>query len=760
MSVKLKRVELENIRSHKHVVFEPEAQGITAISGPNGTGKSTIVDSIAWALYGTKPQGVSKASEIFRNGIDDKDKAFAIVDLEVDGTLLRIERRRVNKNGAVECEVSKIVIEDNGGYTLENLAGPSVSHAEIYMRRNLKMDEKGFLAAVLVQQKQVDQLISAGPRERGAVIERLTGIASITSALVESRQEYNTLKKTASFSTVDESELSKLTEEKEESKTELSSKQELLNKIKAQAGELKVNGSSLKKKLADESEKLKRHSTLETNITSLSVKIETKRDELVGVTADKDNVKKKLSLVSSSVNIVEIKSKIDELKRTIRSEEFKSQAAENEKSKSESLLEINNKIVEESNWKTLAKVKKDLKTAVSERNTSVDTKDTLSQDNVELLSSNKKLDNAIKILSKGDDCPTCLQKVEDSKAAIDALSFQKQSNSDAVKENKEKILENVAIISEKSGLIEKAEEFIEAFESRESLEDLVSDYVSQLNSTNSSIRVFERELSGLEKIYQEAKNHEDTKNSYDRLLIRAKKLTSDIEDHEEELRLTKNEVKEMGSVSSDGVEKLREKLDKLRAEHSKLSMRHSKVNGEYELLKQRITHLDENIERHEKEIKKYNDLLKSVEIAGSAVDLISEFREERVRNSIPVIEVYASDLINRFTDGQFTRLKLDQKFNATVVLANGNERAVGLLSGGELSAASMSLRLAISMLLNSGGSNNLIILDEVLVSQDANRAELILSTVKEVSQGQVILIAHNDSIDSIADKIVTLSPTK
>ena len=69
----------------------------------------------------------------------------------------------------------------------------------------------------------------------------------------------------------------------------------------------------------------------------------------------------------------------------------------------------------------------------------------------------------------------------------------------------------------------------------------------------------------------------------------------------------------------------------------------------------------------------------------------------------------------------------------------------------------MSLRLAIAMLLNSGADQNTVILDEVLVSQDGARAEQILSTIKEMFQGQVVLIAHNESIDSIADKIVTLT---
>ncbi|MEQ1763629.1 MAG: SMC family ATPase [Pyrinomonadaceae bacterium] len=46
----IKRVELENIKSHAESTFEFE-RGSTAITGPNGAGKTTIIEAIAWALF-------------------------------------------------------------------------------------------------------------------------------------------------------------------------------------------------------------------------------------------------------------------------------------------------------------------------------------------------------------------------------------------------------------------------------------------------------------------------------------------------------------------------------------------------------------------------------------------------------------------------------------------------------------------------------------------------------------------------------------
>ncbi|MEO5857406.1 MAG: SMC family ATPase [Pyrinomonadaceae bacterium] len=46
----IKRVELENIKSHAESTFEFE-RGSTAITGENGAGKTTIIEAIAWALF-------------------------------------------------------------------------------------------------------------------------------------------------------------------------------------------------------------------------------------------------------------------------------------------------------------------------------------------------------------------------------------------------------------------------------------------------------------------------------------------------------------------------------------------------------------------------------------------------------------------------------------------------------------------------------------------------------------------------------------
>lgn len=50
--VKINSLELENVKRIKAVKLEPTANGLTVVGGKNGQGKTSVLDSIAWALGG------------------------------------------------------------------------------------------------------------------------------------------------------------------------------------------------------------------------------------------------------------------------------------------------------------------------------------------------------------------------------------------------------------------------------------------------------------------------------------------------------------------------------------------------------------------------------------------------------------------------------------------------------------------------------------------------------------------------------------
>lgn len=54
MSIKINKLEIENVKRVKAVKIEPSANGLTVVGGKNNQGKTSVLDSIAWALGGDK----------------------------------------------------------------------------------------------------------------------------------------------------------------------------------------------------------------------------------------------------------------------------------------------------------------------------------------------------------------------------------------------------------------------------------------------------------------------------------------------------------------------------------------------------------------------------------------------------------------------------------------------------------------------------------------------------------------------------------
>lgn len=64
MSVKINKLEIENIKRVKAVKIEPNASGLTIVGGNNNQGKTSVIDAIAWGLGGNK----YKPSQAHREG--------------------------------------------------------------------------------------------------------------------------------------------------------------------------------------------------------------------------------------------------------------------------------------------------------------------------------------------------------------------------------------------------------------------------------------------------------------------------------------------------------------------------------------------------------------------------------------------------------------------------------------------------------------------------------------------------------------------
>jgi exonuclease SbcC len=168
----LEHLEIENLWSYKKasVQFEP---GITVIAGANGSGKSSLLESIFFALYGSEARHVigRNLDEILRIGADSGSVRLRFL---YGGKRYTAEIALRRQGGTVKSERTgcQLIGEDGSVWVgTENVI------AEI--ERFFGMDREGFANCVYVRQGEIDRLIRADRRTREQMLDGLLGLYKI-----------------------------------------------------------------------------------------------------------------------------------------------------------------------------------------------------------------------------------------------------------------------------------------------------------------------------------------------------------------------------------------------------------------------------------------------------------------------------------------------------------------------------------------------------------------------------------------------------
>ena len=129
----------------------------------------------------------------------------------------------------------------------------------------------------------------------------------------------------------------------------------------------------------------------------------------------------------------------------------------------------------------------------------------------------------------------------------------------------------------------------------------------------------------------------------------------------------------------------------------------------------------------------------------------------------PELADLASRLLAELTDGRYAEIELNEQYDV-LVLEEGEAKPV--ISGGEEDVAHLVLRLAISQMVaaRAGQPLSLLVLDEIFGSLDESRRQHVLAVLRGLGDRfpQVVLITHIESVRDAVDRVlrVQLDPAR
>src|SRR5512136_934963 len=166
----LDRLELNNFKRFRHATIEFK-DGITGILGNNGTGKSSLVQAIFFALYGVQATGIS-ADYIVSSFAGPKEKCEVRLDFRIGGDEYAVVR--TFKKG-------KTVSHDASFYKNKKMMATGVSQVESEVKRTLGMGPVDFKNTIYAGQKDLLTLLENTPGKRKEWFLRALGIDYLKS---------------------------------------------------------------------------------------------------------------------------------------------------------------------------------------------------------------------------------------------------------------------------------------------------------------------------------------------------------------------------------------------------------------------------------------------------------------------------------------------------------------------------------------------------------------------------------------------------
>ncbi len=178
----LKRLKVRNFKSFNGATEIPFEPGFTGVAGPNGMGKSNISDAILFVLGPTSSKALraERLTHLFFNGGASKKAAT-----ECEVSLVFDNSDKLLPCDTPEVEVTRYVklapSDPDGYYSYFYVNGKRSTQTEIdALLSHGRLSGDGYN---LVQQGDVNKVVTMGPVPRRGLVERLAGISQYDEEL-------------------------------------------------------------------------------------------------------------------------------------------------------------------------------------------------------------------------------------------------------------------------------------------------------------------------------------------------------------------------------------------------------------------------------------------------------------------------------------------------------------------------------------------------------------------------------------------------